>query len=102
MACRMDKGRASKAREKVSDQICSAAATLLRLACGVFALGNLAPGLIEPGFHVVGEFERVFQIVVNPLAQRLDFGTGEPGNRGFNFSNSAHGGSITAFGKSER
>ena len=43
------------------------------LTCGVVSCGDLAPRLIELGFQLIGEFELVFQIILEPCAQLFEF-----------------------------
>ncbi len=44
-----------------------------RLASRVIAFGDFAAGLIELGLHFVGEFKLVFEKIINPRANFLNF-----------------------------
>jgi hypothetical protein len=49
---------------------------LLWLAGGKIAVGDFVAGLIEFGFDRVGEFQLVFQIIINPGADFLNLTPG--------------------------
>jgi hypothetical protein len=59
------------------------------------AFGNFPAGLVELGLHIVIEFKLVFQKIINPCADFLDFAARQPGNGSFNFLNCAHAGKIS-------
>jgi len=65
------------------------------LAGGVVASGNLVPGLVEFGLNVVSQFEALFEIFLEPVAELFQFGTSELGDGGFDFLNSAHGANLS-------
>lgn len=62
-----------------------------RLAGGVIAFGNLATGLIQPGLHIIGEFQLVFQKIVYPRAHLFDFRARQFWNHRFDFLHRTHG-----------
>lgn len=66
----------------------------LGLARGEIARCDLAARLLELGLHVIGQLKLVFEKVINPRADFLDLGAGQPGNDSFNFLNRAHGGKM--------
>src|SRR2546421_11213268 len=43
------------------------------LACGVATSGDFGVGLLELVFDFVGQLEPVFKIIIDPLANLLDF-----------------------------
>jgi hypothetical protein len=47
--------------------------SLLRLSRRILSGGNLAPGLVEFGFDLIGQFKLVLKIIVDPLADLFDF-----------------------------
>jgi hypothetical protein len=67
----------------------------LGLARRVIPGGDFAAGLIELGFHLVLQFELVFEKVINPRTEFLDLRAGQAGNGSFNFLNCTHGRMMT-------
>src|SRR5688572_18996373 len=67
--CAADGSReGTKALENVGDQIWRAAATtLFWRARRELPRRNFGSGLVELGFHLVGQLKLIFQIIVNPL-----------------------------------
>ena len=53
------------------------------------ALREVAAYLVSErlGFHIVPKFKLIFEKVVNPCANFIDFRAGQPGNGRFNFLN---------------
>ena len=74
----------------------------LGLARRVVAFGYLAAGLIQLGFYFVSEFKLVFQEIINPRANPLDFGAGQFWNGRFNFLDRTHAGKIIQCGPFEK
>ncbi len=56
----------------------------------VVAFGNFTAGLVKFGLHFIGEFELVFQKIVNPCPNLLDFRARKLGQNCFNFLNRTH------------
>jgi hypothetical protein len=56
----------------------------------VIAGRDLAPGLVQLGFHFVGQLKMVLEVIINPLADFLDFLPRQFWNRRLNFFDRAH------------
>ena len=69
--------KSSNAWVNAADQICKAAAKRsTRLPGGIVSLGDLATGEVELSLYLLGEFELILKIVLNPIAESFDFPTG--------------------------
>ncbi len=60
-------------------------------AGGVMALADFAAGLVEPGFHLVGEFKLVFEKIINPRADFFNLSARKFWQNRSNFQNRAPG-----------
>jgi hypothetical protein len=56
----------------------------------VFSGRDLAPGLVQLGFHFVGQLKMILEVIINPLADFLDFLPRQFWNRCLNFFDRAH------------
>ena len=56
----------------------------------VFSGRNLAPGLVQLGFHFVGQLKMILEVIINPLADLLDFLPRQFWNRRLNIFDRAH------------
>jgi len=63
---------------------------LFWLPCRVFSRRDLAPGLVQLGFHFVGQLKMILEVIINPLADFLDFLPRQFWNRRLNFFDRAH------------
>jgi hypothetical protein len=63
---------------------------LFRLPRRVFSGGDLAPGLVQLGFRFVGELKMILEVIINPLADFLDFLPRQFWNRCLNIFDRAH------------
>ena len=56
---------------------------------------NFAAGLIELCFNLIGYFKLLLEVILNPLADLLDFLTRQLWNRRLDFFHCAHTGNLT-------
>ena len=56
---------------------------------------DLAPRLVQLGFHFVGQLKMILEVIINPLADFLDFLPRQFWNRRLNFFDRAHSQNLT-------
>jgi hypothetical protein len=56
----------------------------------ILAGRDLSPGLVQLGFHFVSQLKMILEVIINPLADFLDFLSRQFWNRRLNFFDRAH------------